>query len=198
MTLDADDFNLHLVKCFDAPACTEIIAELARSPDNQAPVYGASGETGAVDQRVRKVARLTPPPETIELVRQRLLEVREGVSAHYGINLTGCEEPQFLHYREGDFFVAHQDGNTALLRSEREQWRKVSVVIFLNPQSAHLEAGCYQGGSLVFTEWRADRRRGKYEMAGDAGMLVAFPSETTHEVTPVEWGERYSIVSWYG
>jgi len=28
-------------------------------------------------------------------------------------------------------------------------------------------------------------------------MLVAFRSETTHEVTPVTHGERYSIASWF-
>ena len=197
-TLDAVDFNLYLVTFFDASACTEILADLARSPDNRAPVYGASGEAGFVDERVRKVARLLPSPETVERVRQRLLEVRDGVSAYFGTSLTSCEDPQFLRYREGDFFVAHQDGNTGLLRSEREQSRKVSVVIFLNRQSTPPEEGSYGGGSLVFTEWRAGRRSGKYELAGEGGMLVAFPSDTTHEVTPVEWGERYSIVSWYG
>ncbi len=197
-TLDAIDFNLYLVTCFDASACTEILAELACSPDNRAPVYGASGKAGAVDERVRKVAQLSPSQETVERVKQRLLEVREGVSAYFGISLTSCEDPQFLRYREGDFFVAHQDGNTGLIQSEREQSRKISVVIFLNEQSTPFEAGSYGGGTLVFTEWRPDHRRGKYELPGEGGMLVAFPSETTHEVTSVEWGERYSIVSWYG
>ena len=197
-TLDAVDFNLYLVTFFDASACTEILVDLASSPDNRAPVYGASGEAGSVDERVRKVARLLPSPETVERVRQRLLELRDGVSAYFGISLTSCEDPQFLRYREGDFFVAHQDGNTGLLRSERERSRKVSLVIFLNRQSTPSEAGSYGGGSLVFTEWRPGRGSGKYELAGEGGRLVAFPSDTTHEVTPIEWGERYSIVSWYG
>jgi SM-20-related protein len=195
---DAVDFNLYLVRCFDASACAEIITELSGAPDDRATVYGKSGETGSVDEGVRKVARLMPPQETFERVRRRLLEVREEVSAHFGVSLTSCEEPQFLRYREGDFFVAHQDGNTGLLLSEREQSRKISVVIFLNRQSTPSEVGSYGGGSLVFTEWRPGRRRGNYALAGEAGMLVAFPSETTHEVTPIEWGERYSIAGWYG
>ncbi|MER9409217.1 2OG-Fe(II) oxygenase [Mesorhizobium sp. M0589] len=29
------------------------------------------------------------------------------------------------------------------------------------------------------------------------GSLVAFRSETTHEVTPVTCNERFTIVSWY-
>ncbi|PYS74366.1 MAG: 2OG-Fe(II) oxygenase [Acidobacteria bacterium] len=197
-TLDAVDFNLYRVTCFDASDCTEIILDLERSPDHKAPVYGASGMTGAVDERVRKVAQLLPSPETVERVRQKLLEMRDGVSAYFGITLTSCEDPQFLRYRAGDFFVAHQDGNTGLIQTSREQSRKVSLVIFLNRQSTLPETGSYGGGSLVFTEWHPARRQGKYELTGEAGMLVAFPSETTHEVTPVEWGERYSIVSWYG
>ena len=54
------------------------------------------------------------------------------------------------------------------------------------------------GGSLVFTEWRAGRTMGQYRLIPEQGMLVAFPSELTHEVMPVTYGERYSIVSWYG
>jgi predicted 2-oxoglutarate/Fe(II)-dependent dioxygenase YbiX len=34
-------------------------------------------------------------------------------------------------------------------------------------------------------------------LAPAPGTLVAFPSETTHEVTPITHGERLSIVSWY-
>ena len=43
----------------------------------------------------------------------------------------------------------------------------------------------------------AGRTPGRYDLAGEAGMLVAFPAETTHEVTPVAWGERYSIVTFW-
>jgi SM-20-related protein len=191
-------FNLYLVKrFFNERVCSDLIAELFRAPENHAPVYGR-GEAVSVDEQVRKVARLRPSSEKIERVRQLLLETREEVGAHFGISLSNCEEPQFLRYRVGDFFVAHQDGNTGLLRSDREQSRKVSVVIFLNQQSEIPEAGFYGGGSLVFTEWRPGFNQGQYWLTGQAGTLVAFPSETTHEVTPVLWGERYSIVSWYG
>lgn len=97
----------------------------------------------------------------------------------------------------GDFFVAHQDGNTGLLRLDREQSRKVSVVILLNRQSEAPETDAYCGGSLVFSDWRGSGRR-ELRLPGEAGTLVTFRSETTHEVIPVTHGERYSIVSWYG
>ena len=191
-------FDLYLLRSFfDAETCREIIAEMRRSPVSPATVYGR-GESGSVDERVRKAARLVPSRESVERVRRRLLECRDGVGEHFGISLGGCEEPQFLRYLVGDFFVAHQDGNTGMLRSDREQSRKVSVVVFLNDQSEAPGGDAYCGGSLVFSDWRGGRGRRELALSGEAGTLVAFRSETTHEVIPVTHGERYSIVSWYG
>jgi predicted 2-oxoglutarate/Fe(II)-dependent dioxygenase YbiX len=147
---------------------------------------------------MRKTIRLQPSAQTVEYINAKLTEARQRIATHFGIDVTRHEEPQFLRYQAGDFFVAHQDGNTGMVRSEREQFRKVSLVIFLNRQSEIPAAGCYAGGSLVFTEWRPDRDRGQYYLRAEAGTLVAFAAETTHEVTPVTSGERYTIVSWYG
>jgi SM-20-related protein len=177
--------------------CKELITELAVASEDPAQVYGKD-DGGSVDVRVRKAMRVTPSAETVDRVRQRLAEARDEIAEHFGRVLSGCEEPQFLRYRKGDFFVAHQDGNTALLRSEREQWRKVSISVFLNSQSELPGPGTYAGGALVFSEWRPDRPRGEFRLAGEEGTLVAFPSETTHEVIPVTRGERYAVVSWYG
>ncbi len=188
-------FDLHLVRgFFDAETCRELIAELRRSPAAAAVTYG-QGEAGSVSERVRKVERLMPPKETVEHVTRRLVEYREKVREHFRISLSGCEEPQFLRYRVGDFFVAHQDGNTGLVRLDTDQSRRISISVFLNRQSEAPETDCYCGGSLVFSDWRASRQ---LRLAGETGTLVAFRSETTHEVIPVTHGERYSIVSWYG
>lgn len=189
-------FDLYVVRNFlDAEACGELIGELRRAAVGAAEVYGR-GESGAVDERVRKVARLAPSAETVGRVVRRLSERREEVGAHFGLRLGACEEPQFLRYRVGDFFVAHQDGNTGMLMSERERSRKISVVVFLNGQSEIPAAGAYGGGSLVFSDWRKGRR--EFPFFGETGTLVAFRAETTHEVLPVTHGERYSIASWYG
>ena len=198
MPLTAASFNLHLDSEFlDARTCGEIVKELAHVPHNPATVYGSS-KGGAVDEAVRKTIRLLPSAQTVEYINAKLIEARQRIAKHFGIELTRHEEPQFLRYQVGDFFVAHQDGNTGLMLSEREQFRKISLVIFLNRQSSLADSDCYAGGSLVFTEWRADRDCGQFTLAAETGTLVAFPSETTHEVTPVTAGQRYSIVSWYG
>jgi len=191
----SDHFDLYLVKdVFDTDTCRELIAEMQSSPINPAVTYGHTG-SGVVDERVRKVAQVRPSEEFVAQVRQRLIDDRESVADHFGINLSSCEEPQFLCYRTGDFFVAHQDGNTGLVNLDTDKSRRVSVSIFLNHQSDVPDGDSYCGGSLVFSDWRSND---KFSLAGEAGTLVAFRSELTHEVIPVTHGERYSIVSWYG
>jgi len=195
MTKPSTDFDLHLVSGFFDPGnCRELIAEMCRSPAGPAVTYG-QGDAGSVNERVRKVERLMPARETIEHVTRRLVECREKVGEHFGINASDCEEPQFLRYRVGDFFVAHQDGNTGLILLDTDQSRRISISIFLNRQSEAPEPDAYCGGSLVFSDWRAGR---EFRLTGETGTLVAFRSETTHEVIPVTHGERYAIVSWYG
>ena len=184
---------MRIVKDFiDAKTRRKLINEMRSSPVSAAVIYG-KGEA-AVDERVRRASRVLPSADIVAFVNRRLEEQRRHLEAHFGIELSGCEQPQFLCYRVGDFFVAHQDGNTGLVNLETDRTRRVSVTIFLNNQSGERQSGTYCGGSLVFSDLRTDTRR---EVVGEAGMLVAFRSETTHEVTPVTHGERYAIVGWY-
>jgi SM-20-related protein len=197
MSTPASGFNLFFKQFFSVEECRRIVHTFANAQDSAAPVYGAT-DSGVVNDRVRKVAQLTPDLEIGTRVIERLIELKDEIGNHFAISLDNIEQPQFLRYRPGDFFVAHQDGNTGLLRSEREQRRKVSVIIFLNGQSDGGEAGTFTGGSLVFSDYHPARPAKRFSLGGEPGLLVAFPAETTHEVIPVTAGERYSIVSWYG
>ena len=177
---------------FEAATLAEVCAAVRASGGKPATVYGR-GDVGAVDERMRRTTRVSPPAEIEELVKRLLLARAGAVEDYFGLRLGGLEEPQFLRYVEGDYFVTHQDGNTGLLRSERED-RKVSAIIFLNSQTETSAPGTYGGGSLVF------HPRGTPEpvrFAGEAGTLVLFRAETTHEVEPVTRGERFTIASWY-
>jgi predicted 2-oxoglutarate/Fe(II)-dependent dioxygenase YbiX len=186
--------DLLIVKQFFEPhVCAEILAELKAAPSNSSTVSGR-GPSRTVDEGVRKSLRILPSDQTIELVTQSLLERRGEVEEHFEIKIDECEDPQFLHYRVGDFFVAHQDGNTGLLRLETEK-RKISTIIFLSNESETPQADSHCGGSLVFSNYRLTP--GRFQMVGEPGMLVAFRSETTHEITPLTHGERFSIASWY-
>lgn len=179
---------------FDAQTRAEIVSEMCSASGAAATVYGRE-EAGAVETRVRKVTRVVVSPETREQVRLRLLDSKAAIEEHFGIAISDCEEPQFLRYETGDFFVAHQDGNTPLVFDDT-RFRKVSIIIFLSTQSAEPSPGTYGGGSLVLHEPYPN-----YDVcqpvANNPGTLAAFRSETTHEVIPVTHGERYTIVSWY-
>lgn len=183
--------TLFIIRQFFEPlACDAIGAEMRSLGGSAAMVYGHT-TSGSIDQNVRRTLRVKPSDETIELVNRRLWACKEAVEKHFDVTLNECEESQFLRYREGDFFVAHQDGNTGLLRLDTEL-RRISTVIFLSRESQTPEPDAYCGGSLVFTDLR-----NSFHMPAEPGTLVAFRSETTHEVTPVTHGERYSIASWY-
>ena len=158
-----------------------------------APTYG-KGEA-EVDERVRRVRRVSVSEESVAFVSRRLEDERTSMANHFGISLDSCELPQFLCYRVGDFFVAHQDGNTGLVNLDTDRTRRISVSVFLNNQSATPEPDTYGGGALVFSDWRTGKR---HEVYGEAGMLVAFRSELTHEVTQVTQAERFAVVSWFG
>jgi SM-20-related protein len=187
-------FDLHIVKdFFDANTCREVVNDMRDSPAAASLTYG-KGEA-AVDERVRRASRVSPSAKTVAYVTRRLEEYRRDLERHFGVELSGCEPPQFLCYRIGDFFVAHQDGNTGLINLDSDRTRRISITLFLNNQSAEQQSDTYNGGSLVFSDWRTGSR---HEVSGEAGTLVAFRSETTHEVTPVTHGERYAIVTWYG
>jgi SM-20-related protein len=185
--------NLFTVKQFLEPGvCREIVAEMSAAQGDAATVYGRT-TSGAVEQNIRKTLRIRPSVATVESVVRRLWELKDQIEKHFAVALSECEDPQFLHYREGDFFVAHQDGNTGMTLLDTER-RLVSTVLFLSRESDSPQTGVHCGGSLVFTNLRTFD---KVRVVGEPGMLVAFPAETTHEITPVTHGERYSIVSWY-
>jgi SM-20-related protein len=176
----------------DVSTLADVLAAVRASQGRPASVYGM-GDSDAVDALVRRTTRLSPPPEAEELIRRLLLSRMSAAEEHFGVNLEELEEPQFLRYEAGDYFVAHQDGNTGLLRSEQEE-RKVSAVVFLNSQSETPGPNAYGGGSLVFHPRGASE---PFRLTAEAGTLVAFRAETTHEVEPVTHGERFTIASWY-
>ncbi|HUP63453.1 MAG TPA: 2OG-Fe(II) oxygenase [Thermoanaerobaculia bacterium] len=177
----------------DAPARERILRDLRTAAGSAAPVYGAEPD-GAVDSRVRRARIVEVSIEVRELVTRLLASAEDALARRFGLPIHTFESPQFLHYVAGDFFVAHQDGNTGMIRDDAEG-RRISAVIFLNAPSGPQE-GSYGGGSLVL--------HGSYPHVAEReivpampGALVAFRSETTHEVTPVTHGDRYTIVTWY-
>ena len=177
----------------DPAARTAALADVRAAAGAAATVHGY-GQT-QVASRVRHAAQLEVSDATRRLIDERLSDLRPALTERFGIALSHHEPPQFLRYETGGFFVAHQDGNTPLTR-DRTNDRRISIVIFLNAHTAGGMDGGYDGGALTF---HAPYPNGdaRHAVAGAPGSLVAFRSETTHEVTMVTSGERFTIATWF-
>jgi SM-20-related protein len=194
MRYDAGMIDMFEVKSFLSPAeCAELRAELGQAAGSQATVLSREAG-GEIRPLVRRSTRMSVPPHTAEQITARLMLQKDALEHRFGHKLTSCEPPQFLRYLPGDFFVAHQDGNTPLIH-DHSRFRKVSAVIFLSAFSESPAADSYGGGALVLHgPWCPALR---IPLTPAPGTLICFRAETTHEVLPVTHGERFTIVSWY-
>jgi SM-20-related protein len=175
-------------------ACAALRAELRAAAGGPAPLRGRDGGDGPVRPQVRKVTRLSVPAATGAHMAARFTAVRPALEARFALALGACEPPQFLRYQAGDFFVAHQDGNTPLVHDD-SRFRRISLVLFLADQSDAPSAETFGGGTLLLHDTRSYPPL-RLPVTPRAGTLVAFRAETTHEVTPVTHGERFTIVTW--
>ena len=183
--------RLAIEQALDAETLEQIRHDMQAAQGEPAPVLGPTPER-EVMSTARKAARIAVGDAARAAVVDVLARLEARIEAHFGRSLDGFEEPQFLRYGPGDYFVAHQDGNTPLIHDE-SRFRKISVVIFLSEQSEHPTPETFCGGSLVLHA----QPDPPITLAPAPGTLVAFPAETTHEVLPITHGERLSIVSWY-
>jgi SM-20-related protein len=190
---------LFLVRDFlDPQACAAVRAEARAAAGHPAPVY-IEGAEGVVHQDVRRSSSLEVSDEVVAEVGRRLRELQGEIGGYFGLSLNGCEPPQFLRYGEGDFFIRHQDGDTDQIEFDHLRVRKVSVVVFLNGWQGDDASETFGGGALLI--YRAGAGAGAaplvFNVGGEPGLLVAFRSDTVHEVTPVTRGERFTVVSWF-
>ena len=174
---------LEIEGLLDAETVDRLRSAMRAGAAEAATVQGTAPER-QVAPSARRSDRIEVAEETRAAVVGALEGLRPRIAHHFARALDEVEEPQFLRYGPGDYFVPHQDGNTPLIHDET-RFRKVSVVIFLSAPAA------YAGGDLVLHDGPP------VTVAAAPGKLVAFPSETTHEVTPLTHGERLSVVSWY-
>jgi SM-20-related protein len=185
---------LEIEHVLDAATLEQIRQEMGAAGGDQATVLGSRPQHRVLSS-ARKATRIGVREASYRAVVGLLEELQPRIESHFGRPLETFEEPSFLRYRAGDYFVAHQDGNTPLVHDE-SRFRKVTVVIFLSRQSKHPMPETFCGGSLVL-HGPFGQGEPPLALAPDPGTLVAFPSETTHEVLPITHGERLSVVSWY-
>jgi SM-20-related protein len=179
----------------NAEEAERLRSEMAGSAGKAATV--AEGETAdELDEGQRSTKWAQVSDETRADVHERLLSLKPSLEAHFGTEFAGCQKPQFLVYREGDFFGAHHDTSTEEDAADFVRERRISVVLFVNGQSDDPRPGMFGGGALTFYGLMDDARVGLPVDAG-AGLAVAFPSERLHAVSPVLHGERFTVVTWF-
>ena len=182
----------------DATECEQIVSEMRAAARSLASVR-TTGSNYEVVTSVRSARWVEVSPQTVALAEERLQGVLPAIERHFSVKLQGIQPPQFLAYQEGDFYSPHRDDSRDGTAAEFQKARRISVVIFLNSHSEELREGSYCGGFLTLYGLLQDRRAKSagFPVAGHPGALVAFPSKTAHEVTPVTCGERFSIVTWF-
>jgi SM-20-related protein len=92
---------------FDVASCEHLRREVSSAPKSHAIVVKKSIER--LDEGVRKTKWAGVSAPTILAVKSHLLAVKPRLESHFNVTLTGCEEPQWLAYKAGDFFRLHQD-----------------------------------------------------------------------------------------
>jgi SM-20-related protein len=182
---------------FDRAWCERLRLEASSAQKSHATVAKKSAER--LDEGVRKTKWAGVSAPTISEVKARLLAVKPRLESHFNVKLAGCEEPQFLAYKAGDFFRPHQDHADDPDAYAYVRERQVSAVIFLNSEAEALGPESYAGGALTFYGLMDDQPWKAYgfPLVGERGLLIAFRSDVLHEVTVVTRGERYSIVTWF-
>jgi predicted 2-oxoglutarate/Fe(II)-dependent dioxygenase YbiX len=180
---------------FLAPSlCAEISSEMRSATGEPGVVLTESGHQ--VMEDLRRVQCAAPPVRFQRLLRDRLEAIRPQLEKHFGVPLEPKPSAEFLVYREGGHYKFHRDS------ARDPNWphhrRRVSIVVFLNRESGAPSDG-YGGGKLVLHGIMKEPQWANCAFALDPhpGLLLAFPSDLPHEVTPVTSGCRCTIVSWF-
>ncbi len=181
---------------FPAEMVTELCRMLAEAPTEKASVELSGREY--LDEVTRKTESGILPKDVRAPVKERLLSLLPQLEEHFRVKLSGCESPQYLIYRPGDYFIRHCDGGAGSVHPPMRR-RRVSAVIFLNGESAEPARGAFGQGRLTFYGLLKGQpwENCAFALQAEPGLLVAFPSELFHEVTPISHGERFSVVTWF-
>ena len=101
----------------------------------------------------------------------------------YNLSVHDREGVQLSHYKIGEYYGQHMDFNIS--SDDIGHTRKLSMSLQLSDEKS------YDGGDLNLY-YSGE----KYIAPKSKGTVIVFDSRTTHEVTPVIRGERYSLVKW--
>lgn len=156
------------------------------------------GENLAPQAKKRKEL-LHLPADLESAVRLTLESERPAIEAFFNCRLTRLQPVKFTRYDQSDYYGLHRDVSREPTAPAVVRDRQISVVVFLNDQVDEPEEGCYCGGRLTFHELLSEPpfdRTGQ-PLDAEQGLMVAFRPDIVHEVTPVTWGSRFTLTTWW-
>ena len=167
-------------KLFSKVECEKII-EIGNALPVLVATVGNGDGTPNIETRNSHVSWIGPNADTGWVFERVAAAVVSLNQQFFGFDLYGMIEGlQFTKYEApSGHYGQHVDNGFGVLT------RKVSVSIQLNPSAE------FEGGKLLIHNSPTPN-----DLNMAQGKLVAFPSYTLHEVTPVTKGTRYSLVCW--
>lgn len=176
---------------FDAATCASLCSEMRRAGSEKALISGK--DVDLLDEDFRRVLRAKLEASITNMVSEAILVLKPSLEDHFRVSLQSSEKPVFLRYEEGAFYRPHVDG------WGHNNDRRISIVIFLNGRSEEPSPNTFGGGDLTFYGLLDGPQWEKCAFALDAeeGLLIAFRSNTMHEVRPVTFGQRFTVATWF-
>ncbi len=173
----------------DRDAALQIQNEMRTAASEAVRVFNPQEGEWFDSDEVRSTRAALVAQEVRDTITQRFVNLLTVLSEHFGVELTSIEPLSFLRYQPGDHFVLHRDAEKH--GAGPQAGRSVSLVLFVN------DASEFEGGELLVCPFDApDAIDLAIDLLPKAGRLIAFPSDTPHQVLPVRRGERFSIVTW--
>ena len=164
--------------------CEEILADLQEGCSME---EGGIQSTNHPDPRVRRSAVGWPSQEKHKGLFDEIKGLVHDINQkHWKFILGGEIDWQLTYYTASSdgFYRRHMDLNT---ESTSDTERKLSLTLQLSDPST------YAGGTLEMGSVRQPYRR---ELRARGNALV-FPSFLEHSVSPVLYGDRWSLVAWF-
>lgn len=167
---------------------------IATSAGEPAEILTGEGALSA-DADARRAWDVTLADDLVDTLIDRIESLRPSLEQAFGVQLEPCDGVAALRYPAGGFYGPHRDAADTP-DPLGLHLRRVSIVVFVNGCDDSAEP--FGGGALRLHD--VDTGVGgpdtSLDMEPQGGTLVAFRSETLHEVRPVTWGSRCSVVTW--
>ena len=169
--------------------CIKLCKEMQEADKTTGNVYSPDSKTEFADYDLRKTMTCLLSQDSQRSIASRLLAIKPQLEEAFQQQYANVwEQPKFLEYQTGDYFLPHTDD---------QAHRLLNISIYLNSQSTEARDAGYCGGELtLYGLFKSPglQNRG-ISVPGVQGMLVAYPVNILHEVTTVSSGSRYAIVS---